>query len=713
MKSPSQKEVRWHTLSYLFTLQIVIIVVLAAILRISYLDQPLVDAFSWRQASTAMMAENFYQTNWNILYPEVNWTGPGPNYQGREFQTVSYLAALLYIPFGQQDWIGRGIAVLFGLWGIFALYQLVRLVWDEKRATVSAAVMAVLPGSIFIERSFLPDPAMVALITTSLWLFVLYLYTERWSHLLWAGLIAAWGACTKIPGLIIGLPMAYAWVTILGYRRAFSSKKLLSLSLFGLIVLIPVIAYYLWARHLALSYPPHHFAGASNWIWVEGISAWLAESYFLAELLEILRVWMWGEPVLVLVVVGLLRSVLPSYKGSSLDATKPIWLFHFWFLAFAFFYFIGASELIKNPWNFHLINPAAAALAGDIIVRLSSIFGFQKRNLVTTFTPRLKLSVSNLTSVVILFVIFLGGQRGLEWMYYPYAQRSYNLGVALQQATAPDDLLVTMAESVGDPIALYYSERRGWVFPPASPWIHMPENDGKSIQLLEDLRAKGASWFGVSISHFYTIEQEHPALMDYLLNTTVEHSRSSDYVIYRFLDPGEVATSVRAEEQQRKLQQEDIGEAKLVTREIHYHLTEAENVSLVWGYNGWRVLPQMLRPPGTVIEDMLMYTPMNREVDVFVTRVQLPVGATFEYGFLVTEARHGKPSQIWDGGDGEPIYITDESHIVVNVQPLPPTITERIDRLLGEEVRANLLLVLAIVSIFSILARQTANKVTA
>jgi len=66
------------------------------------------------------------------------------------------------------------IYLLVGLWGIFALYQLVRLVWDEKHALVSATVMAVLPGSVFVDRSFLPDPAMVSLITTCLWMLVAY-----------------------------------------------------------------------------------------------------------------------------------------------------------------------------------------------------------------------------------------------------------------------------------------------------------------------------------------------------------------------------------------------------------------------------------------------------------------------------------------------------------------------------------------------------------
>src|SRR5712671_6131826 len=113
---------------------IYIILFLAVLLRFQHLNQPYVDAFSWRQSSTAMMAENYFDGNWNIFYPEVNWTGPGHNYQGREFQTVSYIAAVGYKIFGLHDWVGRLVAIFFGIWGIFSLYQLVRRVWDEQHA---------------------------------------------------------------------------------------------------------------------------------------------------------------------------------------------------------------------------------------------------------------------------------------------------------------------------------------------------------------------------------------------------------------------------------------------------------------------------------------------------------------------------------------------------------------------------------------------------
>ena len=76
------------------------ILLVGFLLRVQNVNQPYTDIYSLRQCSTAMMAENFYKGNWNILYPQVNWSGPGPSYQGREFQTVTYLSALLYTVFG-------------------------------------------------------------------------------------------------------------------------------------------------------------------------------------------------------------------------------------------------------------------------------------------------------------------------------------------------------------------------------------------------------------------------------------------------------------------------------------------------------------------------------------------------------------------------------------------------------------------------------------
>ncbi len=103
----------------------------AAFLRLLHIDQPFVDAVSWRQADDATIADNFFRGHLNIFLPEISWNGPGPNYVGYEFQLTTYLAALLYHLFGQVDWIGRGISAVFGVWSVFAFHNLVRRAFNE------------------------------------------------------------------------------------------------------------------------------------------------------------------------------------------------------------------------------------------------------------------------------------------------------------------------------------------------------------------------------------------------------------------------------------------------------------------------------------------------------------------------------------------------------------------------------------------------------
>ncbi|MDH4231851.1 MAG: glycosyltransferase family 39 protein [Nitrospirota bacterium] len=514
------------------------IIVIAAILRLNHINQPLVDAFSWRQSSTAMMADNFYNKNWNIFYPEVSWGGPGPNYQGREFQTVSYLAALLYTVFGQHDWIGRGIPVIFGLWGLFALYQLVRRIWDEQRALASAAVMALLPGSIFIERSFLPDPAMVALITTSLWLLVACLQTGLLRYLLLSGLTGTLGYLSKLPGLIIGLPMIYATLSILKGQHLLRPKKIAAMTAFAVLTILPAVAYYLWARHLALSYPPHHFAGSGNWLWDGGLQNWLGQNYFLARMSERFANWIWTAPVIALVFTGLI--ILPpgtrqrrTSGDSRQRADSPVkapWLFHWWMLACVIYYFIGARELVENPWNFHIINPAASALAGHAIISIAS----GRRHIFFSPSPAA-------VTAVLLLVIFAFGQRGLRWMYHPYAHESYKLGLALREISEPGDLVVTVSNSFAEPTAIYYSKRRGWVFPPAFAWDREPLKDGtEDIRLFEELRSRGADWIGIVSESLARLRQNHSALVEHISSTCRLESENRNWVIYRILPPDEI-----------------------------------------------------------------------------------------------------------------------------------------------------------------------------
>jgi hypothetical protein len=125
-------------------------------------------------------------------------------------------------------------------------------------------------------------------------------------------------------------------------------------------------------------------------------------------------------------------------------------------------------------------------------------------------------------------------------MYHPYAQEAYKLGLALRQMTKSDDLVVTMANAIGDPVVIYYSQRRGWIFPPVGSgktWTQLPEDDNKAIRLLDGLRAQGAGWLGIVNEHRDDIWKNHPLLAEYIEHTCELKQESPEWVIYRILPP--------------------------------------------------------------------------------------------------------------------------------------------------------------------------------
>ena len=418
----------------------------AAFLRLLYINQPFIDLASWRESDDATIADNFFRGHLNIFLPEISWNGPGPNYVGYEFQLTTYLASVLYHLLGSHDWIARGIAVGFGVWGVFVFYKLVCRAFDEKQALVSCAVYAVTPIGIFVDRSFLPDPIMVSLVLTSFWMLVAYLQDGRPKYLTIAVAAAIFGLLTKISGAIVGLPALYAIVHQMPTRAGAQLKYFCQMFAASILVLVPVVTYYAWAIHVSKTYPPYHVAAKENWIWDSSFKLWFESNYFLPKFAYLAVHWLWGIPLLGLASIGLLSAPI-NYGKASLP-----WLFHFWLLAVAIFYAFGARELVINIWNLNIADPALAGLAAQGLLVLwiaTSRFG---------------------KVVLLLLVIAVHGLalKNLRVLYHPYARESRELGLALARASQPTDLVVTIARDIGDPTAIHYSHRRGWVFPP--PW---------------------------------------------------------------------------------------------------------------------------------------------------------------------------------------------------------------------------------------------------
>jgi hypothetical protein len=156
-----------------------------------------------------------------------------------------------------------------------------------------------------------------------------------------------------------------------------------------------------------------------------------------------------------------------------------------------------SKELVENPEFTYSHSPVAAPLGTWYRSSCRIIFqGFEKFR--SGLSSRLQQSVIlSLTAFLLLFIIMLAGQKGLRWMYFPYAEETYQLGLALRDVTQPDDLVITLANDLGDPVGIYYSQRRGWVFPPAEPgqsWGRLMDNDNENIRLRRASEGGAVDW---------------------------------------------------------------------------------------------------------------------------------------------------------------------------------------------------------------------------
>ena len=215
------------------------------------------------------------------------------------------------------------------------------------------------------------------------------------------------------------------------------------------------------------------------------------------------------------------KFIQNSQSQTSGEGKMPL-LFHWWFLAFGIYYVIAAQGLVNNPTNLNLANPAAAALTSYSLIRIAAwihrFVGVRK-------------SLAFIT-VILLMVGGLGQQALHSFAFHPWAEDDYKLGLALRQVSQPEELVITAASTPGDPVSIYYSQRRGWVFPPVYVWSsHFNLEDEHGIRLLNELVSKGASWFGIVNQQKFV--SEHPKLSAYIDQNFNRYKESSKFVIYR------------------------------------------------------------------------------------------------------------------------------------------------------------------------------------
>jgi 4-amino-4-deoxy-L-arabinose transferase-like glycosyltransferase len=255
---------------------------------------------------------------------------------------VPVLAAVLYLLFGVQEWVGRAVSVGFFLLSVPLLYLLVKQVANATSALLAVTIYLVAPLSVFVSRAFMPDMAALSCSLLALYLFAAWLAHEANSRLFLAATCATCLALLiKITYLIIGIPLLYlAWRTY--GVKCFRCRKLWVYAAVSL--MIPG----LWYAHAYLnsrSYVPCHFFGE------DGLA--IRELAWYGNILYYLVMWSLMPAVVGAMVLGALCPAHGPFRR----------LFHRWLLAHVVFVVV-AGYGNRHQWYQLPMVPVAAAFGG-------------------------------------------------------------------------------------------------------------------------------------------------------------------------------------------------------------------------------------------------------------------------------------------------------------------------------------------------------------
>jgi len=478
-------------------------------LRLINISQPFVDWWSWRQADVAMIAENFYRHGFNPCYPQINWAGQAPGYVGTEFPLVPFIAALLYVPFGVQDWVGRCVSVFFFAASVPLLYLLVKKVFNRRSAFFAVVVYCLTPLGIFAGRSFMPDTASLSFSLAAVYLFIEWLERERGFRLFLALTLAtSLAILIKLPAIIIGLPLLYlAWKE---YGPRFVLRR--ELWAFAILSLLFSLAWYAHAYLISVRYFPYHFFGEGG-IKIEGLRWYLA-------ILRQAATFSLTPVAFALMLVGV---ILPS-------PTKYGRVFHWWLIAIALFVLI-AGEGNRHQWYRLPLVPVAAAFAG-----LACDFIWRRVARLTS-SPLAPLSICSLLIAALAYCSYVYTQP----FYEPMSLSDWQAGVELSRI-APPEVLVIVPDD-GNPTAIYYSRRKGW-------HLFEPAESREAIEEIEGLRKEGAGYLIFTENKFWWLEY-YSELRKYL-DAHYRRVRETDSYIIFDLTASPLSTTVTDQGQSKR-----------------------------------------------------------------------------------------------------------------------------------------------------------------
>jgi Dolichyl-phosphate-mannose-protein mannosyltransferase len=428
------------------------VILLGLALRLHGIHNPMLDHPGWRQGDTAAIARNFARLQFDIMYPQTMYDGAPPNYVELELQIVPFIVATLYKLFGIHEIFGRLVSVAFSLGTILTIAYFGRWLFNSALAGLFAAfVYAVLPGSVYYGRTFMPDAAMVFFLAASLYAASRYLVDEehlRVTRATWPTVLLTLAYLAKPVAVLALAPLVGVMLERFRARRPMQPVSIPTL------LLVPLLVLWLYDRRIG-SYAEWHWASGITQLHVlpalrasfAGTAAFSAKLGGLGNAIGMLRSTMLGTLGFWLSIAGFIALPWIAARSKAL-----LW----WWLGGALIYAFVVVTVERVDYYLAPLLPLCALTIGGAFqaflaaVRRANVAPVGRYALVAV--------------VPLLALAMLPPSRAPVDAYYRYNKQVYRGATQLNQILPKDALIV-----IGHygPNVQYYIDRFGWEEDPA------------------------------------------------------------------------------------------------------------------------------------------------------------------------------------------------------------------------------------------------------
>lgn len=390
-------------------------------LRLYKITNPPLDYSSWRQCDTDSIARNFVEYKFNILYPQLNYDGPMPNYVQLEFQTTTFIIAVLYKLFGYSAVIGRIVPIAFFMGSCYFLYQCVKRRSGINTAILSVFFYGILPINIVFSRNIMPESALMFFTLGAIYYFLSWIDDGKLTQYILSAIFSMMAVATKIPAILICLPMIY--LSVKKYKKKIIKNPYIII--FPVLVLALPCIYFQW------------LGTVSEQSYVNGIGNNIILPNFLTSIFK-------PDNLLYLSSqfsdkIFTIPGIILFFLGLVIKKNKEEHYYYIWLLA-ACLHCAFIDAVIHLDYYLLFITPVISIFMGIAARRILS----RKR-----YRYFFYLAVS---AVLVTDVIFVNNA-------YMVQENYITVGYHVMSRTSKDDLIIIGKDS---PELLYTSGRKGW-----------------------------------------------------------------------------------------------------------------------------------------------------------------------------------------------------------------------------------------------------------